>query len=57
MQKIVTVVHWFNLLAALFLTATMMFEFVDVPWGLLPQFLFFSSYIVEFFLDKKIPVK
>jgi hypothetical protein len=53
MQKIVTVVHWFNLLAALFLTATMMFEFVDVPWGLLPQFLFFSSYIVEFFLDKK----
>ena len=53
MQKIVTVVHWFNLLAALFLTATMMFEYVDVPWGLLPQFLFFSSYIVEFFLDKK----
>ena len=53
MQKIVTVVHWFNLLAALFLTATMMFEFVDVPWGLLPQFLFFSSYVVEFFLDKK----
>lgn len=53
MQKIVTVVHWFNLLAALFLTATMMFEFVDVPWGLLPQFLFFLSYIVEFFLDKK----
>ena len=53
MQKIVTVVHWFNLLAALFLTATLMFEFVDVPWGLLPQFLFFSSYVVEFFLDKK----
>ncbi len=53
MQKIVTVVHWFNLLAALFLTATMMFEFMDVPWGLLPQFLFFLSYIVEFFLDKK----
>ena len=53
MQKIVTVVRWFNLLSAFFLTATMMFEFVDVPWGLLPQFLFFSSYIVEFFLDKK----
>ena len=53
MQKIVTVVHWFNLLAALFLTATMMFEYVDVPWGLLPQVVFFSSYIVEFFLDKK----
>lgn len=53
MQKLVTGVHWFNLFAALFLTATMIFEFVDVPWGLLPQFLFFSSYIVEFFIDKK----
>lgn len=53
MQKIVTVVHWFNLLAALFLTATMMFEFVDVPWGLLPHYLFFISYLVEFFLDRK----
>lgn len=53
MQKLVTIVHWFNLLAALFLTATMMFEFVEVPWGLWPQILFFGSYAIEFLLDKK----
>ena len=53
MQKIINGVHVFNLLAALFLTATTIFEFVDVPWGLLPHYLFFISYLVEFFLDRK----
>lgn len=46
-------IHYINLSAAIILTITHAYRFVDVPWGVLPHYFFWGSYLIELLADKK----